>query len=71
MPAATERLAPHGEEFYATKSQAGPPDRVNHSTYLAVLGDLDLLDELAERGTITGPVLAANADLLGALAHGG
>lgn len=34
-----------------------------------VLGDFHLLDLLTERGTITGSVLAGDADLLGALGH--
>ncbi len=47
------------------------PVRTFQCTHLAVLRDLDLLDELAERGTIPGAVLAADTDFLGALAHGG
>ena len=36
---------------------------------LGVLGDLDLLDDLTDGGTVTGPVLAHDTDLLGALRH--
>jgi len=40
-----------------------------HASVLGVLGDLDLLDLLTQRGTIASTVLADNTDLLRSLSH--
>ena len=41
-----------------------------HAGVSAVLGDLDLLDLLADGSTVASTVLACHSDLLRALAHG-
>lgn len=54
---------PSGRPRGRQREKSGP------TTHLAVLGDLDLLHELTQGGTIPGAVLAADSDLLGTLSH--
>ena len=70
-PCPLPQRCPRMANALAMHSSATKTTHTRHGTrpYLAVLRDLDLFDDLTDRGTIPGAVLAGDPDLLRAFPH--